>query len=516
MQNAQSVFLKTVEDLLLEGEIEKAIDVLLEFENQAQIGIRQDLLQQSGNYQRAKKMFNDNLIDSREFKMDAAKASHALSELLKDIPKKIDLNARINGFKTFAFEVPSDDHLEKVIGGKSSILRINWLEKALNAGKAVCRVVCANGDLGTGFITKDGYLFTNNHVIPTKESAATARIEFNYELDSAGNVKNRTTYELDAQDFLFSPKEQLDFSRVKIKDRNDQPLKNWGFVEFETEAIPSVGEAVTIIQHPKGEDKQIALNANEVLGQLNQHLYYTTDTEPGSSGSPVFNKDWKVVAIHHAGKTMAEGGFKVNAQGDVREANRGILFRNIFGLINTGKTNAVASDSGKTENFTPDSNPTTPALKDPTPVNTPIEQPKVSAVPKFVVLYDIADDAQCKLLNKHLNFLKITKKIRVYNVQEAAPGTDPLNEAKREMSDADYLVLLISANLLASDWFATAFEALEAGKRLIPIKIAPVDISGLGFDKLKSLPSGNRNVEDFPNPDAAYTDIAGELKKLVP
>ena len=82
-----------------------------------------------------------------------------------------------------------------------------------------------------------------------------------------------------------------------------------------------------------GEDKHIALHANDVLSVWNQHLYYTTDTEPGSSGAPVFNKDWKVVAIHHAGKTDAEGGLQINARGDRRGANRGILFQQIFQFL---------------------------------------------------------------------------------------------------------------------------------------------------------------------------------------
>ncbi|MER5327117.1 trypsin-like serine peptidase [Streptosporangium roseum] len=29
--------------------------------------------------------------------------------------------------------------------------------------------------------------------------------------------------------------------------------------------------------------------------------HYQTDTEPGSSGSPVFNDQWEIVALHHAG-----------------------------------------------------------------------------------------------------------------------------------------------------------------------------------------------------------------------
>jgi V8-like Glu-specific endopeptidase len=37
-------------------------------------------------------------------------------------------------------------------------------------------------------------------------------------------------------------------------------------------------------------------------------LQYLTDTLPGSSGSPVFDRDWNVVALHHSGGWLAEPG----------------------------------------------------------------------------------------------------------------------------------------------------------------------------------------------------------------
>ena len=82
---------------------------------------------------------------------------------------------------------------------------------------------------------------------------------------------------------------------------------------------------MSIIQHPQGGPKQIAVTANQVVNIFDHRLQYTTDTLPGSSGSPVFNDDWKVVAIHRAG-----GNLLTNKRGDRRFANEGILLSYIF------------------------------------------------------------------------------------------------------------------------------------------------------------------------------------------
>ena len=39
-------------------------------------------------------------------------------------------------------------------------------------------------------------------------------------------------------------------------------------------------------------------------------VQYLTDTLPGSSGSPVFDKDWRLVALHHSGGWITEPGSK--------------------------------------------------------------------------------------------------------------------------------------------------------------------------------------------------------------
>lgn len=514
MQNAQLVYLKTIEGLLMDNEVEKALDALLDLDLQTQAGIRQDVLQQSGNFVSAKKEYQRGSISFEEFSRFSARTRSGLLDLMREIPRRVERDAKIRNLGTFQFNVPDEARLEKVIGPQNNLLRINWLEKALRASKAVCRVVCSDGELGTGFLTKEGYIFTNNHVVPDAAIAADTRIEFNYEMDASGSVKSRTTYRLDASDFITSPPDQLDFSRIRVVDDPANPLSQWGYVEFDPSAIPTVGEPVTIIQHPKGEDKHIALNANDVLSAWNQHLYYTADTEPGSSGSPVFNKDWKVVAIHHAGKTDAEGGLQINAKGERRGANRGVLFQQIFDFIKKGGSAAPTPPAAKLQSAASGkesaSGNAAPAVEQPAAV-------PAGSVPKFVVVYDTHDTAHSQVLSKHLFLLKATKKIQLYNVHEAPAGEDLMARAEAEINAADYVLVLITQNLFNDEaWFHLILKALENGKRVVPVYIEKFDISGSGLERLRALPTQNRTVSDFPTPDAAFNDIVTEIKKLLP
>ena len=63
-----------------------------------------------------------------------------------------------------------------------------------------------------------------------------------------------------------------------------------------------LGDRVIIVQHPKGRHQQIVLNNNRVInnGLYKNFLRYTADSDYGSSGSPVFNTKWELVALHHA------------------------------------------------------------------------------------------------------------------------------------------------------------------------------------------------------------------------
>lgn len=193
--------------------------------------------------------------------------------------------------------------LERIIR-TDDLLGIGYLEGGVRAAKAVGRVSIRDdrGRLrgyGTGSLVSPELLLTNHHVVGDAATAATSVIEFDYQDGADGLPLPVKLFALDPQRFFVADQE-LDFALVAVR-AGAADLVPFGFnrlVEAEGKAI--VGDFVTIVQHPGGERKQIALRENRIVDVLDRFLHYETDTEPGSSGSPVFNDQWEIVALHHA------------------------------------------------------------------------------------------------------------------------------------------------------------------------------------------------------------------------
>ena len=75
---------------------------------------------------------------------------------------------------------------------------------------------------------------------------------------------------------------------------------------------------VNIIHHPLRGATEVSLRCNEVVAVEPLRIYYLADTEDASSGAPVFNDDWQVVALHRS------GGEKDASGQLIRKANAGI------------------------------------------------------------------------------------------------------------------------------------------------------------------------------------------------
>jgi V8-like Glu-specific endopeptidase len=70
------------------------------------------------------------------------------------------------------------------------------------------------------------------------------------------------------------------------------------------ELIPQPGKALkaerlNVIHHPNGDRKRISIRENRMVAEDDIWLRYASDTRPGSSGAPVFNDQWEMVALHH-------------------------------------------------------------------------------------------------------------------------------------------------------------------------------------------------------------------------
>ncbi len=218
-----------------------------------------------------------------------------------------------------ATSLSGDVGLEKIIGAVSHLKSIAWLGKGLDAAKSVCRIVTPEG-LGTGFMIRPGVVATNHHVLPSKDVAKKSRAEFNYQETLSGTIEAMSVYEIDGA--KWAGDYERDCAVVHLNVQPSAPFEQWGTLGLELSSIPPIKSHVSIIQHPNGGPKQIALTANQVVSIFGHRLQYTTDTLPGSSGSPVFNDEWKVVAIHHKG-----GNLVTNEAGDKRFINEGILVK---------------------------------------------------------------------------------------------------------------------------------------------------------------------------------------------
>lgn len=220
--------------------------------------------------------------------------------------------------------LPTEDGLalERILG-RNNLFHVNYFALGVRAIRAVGRVHVINEQgipigFGTGALVGDGLLVTNNHVLEMANEARRSFVEFDFEYDALYRPKQTFHFGLDP-DALFVTHRALDFTFVAVRalDANGHPLSKFGFIRMiEDTGKALIGEPVSIIQHPRGGLKQVALRDSRIIGlapnEQGAFLHYTTDTEPGSSGSPVVNDQWQMVALHHAGVPGSDGDWVAN------------------------------------------------------------------------------------------------------------------------------------------------------------------------------------------------------------
>ncbi|MFE3936602.1 trypsin-like serine peptidase, partial [Streptomyces goshikiensis] len=100
----------------------------------------------------------------------------------------------------------------------------------------------------------------------------------------------------------------LDYAILRLSDQLARPALRVATVPLTVDREEPV--AVNIIQHPGGLPKRVALRNNLVYETDGDDVRYFTDTRGGSSGSPVFTDDWKVVALHRGTRRVEDVSFQ--------------------------------------------------------------------------------------------------------------------------------------------------------------------------------------------------------------
>lgn len=195
----------------------------------------------------------------------------------------------------------SKTQLEKIIGNRSTLVDVNYLEIGIERSKAVGRIVLPDKTIGSGFLVEDDIFITNNHVVSSPEDAVSSIVQFNFQKSISGRDAPVIEYSFKPQKFFRTCGDD-DWTAIKVEG---SPTTKWGKLEFGAATVVE-GEHVNIIQHAGGGYKQVSLASNTVVFVDERRIQYLTDTLPGSSGSPVFNNQWQVVALHHSGGWITE------------------------------------------------------------------------------------------------------------------------------------------------------------------------------------------------------------------
>jgi V8-like Glu-specific endopeptidase len=254
--------------------------------------------------------------------------------LLKREGGSVELSARPQS----AFSVEQElGGLEAVYDG-GRFLTLQWYKTGLQRCDAVGRIETAfEKGVGSGFLVRGEdidatfagrFLFmTNAHVVsddpavqqgrPAALAPHKARVRF--EARQAAGAKTYAVKQL----LWTSPPGNLDATLLELDETVtcDPPCPL-------ALSLPVPDQdRVYVIGHPKGGGLSFSFDNNVVVAAKEPKLHYRAPTEPGSSGSPVFNDDWELVAIHHFGNAAV-----ASAKGTVF-ANEGIWMSAIVKAI---------------------------------------------------------------------------------------------------------------------------------------------------------------------------------------
>lgn len=128
------------------------------------------------------------------------------------------------------------------------------------------------------------------------------------------------------------------------------------------------------------------------------------------------------------------------------------------------------------------------------------------------------EEAMRNALETHLALLRREGVIASWHDRGIIAGQEWKGQIDRHLDEADSILLLVSADFLASDYcyeveMQRALVRHQAGEAcVIPIIIRSVDGSSALFASLQALPKDAKAVASWKNTDEAWTDVARGIR----
>ncbi|NYS77564.1 MULTISPECIES: toll/interleukin-1 receptor domain-containing protein [Halomonadaceae] len=135
--------------------------------------------------------------------------------------------------------------------------------------------------------------------------------------------------------------------------------------------------------------------------------------------------------------------------------------------------------------------------------------------------YSHKDEAMRNELETHLALLKRQGRITAWHDRRISAGTDIHRTISQELEEAEIILLLVSANFLASDYcydteMNHAIEKHNGGLAVvIPVILHPCDWHSAPFGHLRATPTDGKPVSMHGNAQEAFSIITKDIREAI-
>lgn len=140
---------------------------------------------------------------------------------------------------------------------------------------------------------------------------------------------------------------------------------------------------------------------------------------------------------------------------------------------------------------------------------------------KIFFSYSKHDRKHLDELTQHLSALRRLGKLEHWDDAQLVPGEEWDEAIKKELNEADIILLLVSAAFNSTDyiWDVEISKAMERHERkeatVIPVIIRDCDWESLPFSKLTGLPAKGKPVSSYADKDQAWVEVIEGIKRVL-